>query len=100
MARKHKLLWTGPALDDLRRIRDYVSHDKPEAARRLAKRIREKVRRLQEHPLSGRVVPELPEAGYREVIVAPYRIVHVVQASQVVILRVWHGRQELAGQSD
>jgi toxin ParE1/3/4 len=95
MARKLKLLWSGPALDDLRRIRDYVSVDKPGAARKLASSIREKVLRLRDHPLSGRVVPELAERGYREVVIAPYRIVYRVEKSRVVILRVWHGRSEL-----
>lgn len=95
MARKHKLLWSGPALDDLREIRNYVSRDKPEAAKRLAKAIRQKVLRLKEHPLSGRVVPELPGLGYREVIVASYRIVYEVQKNRVIILRVWHERRKL-----
>ncbi len=95
MAKKHKILWTGPALDDLREIRDYISLDKPEAAKKLAKTIREKVLRLQDHPLSGRIVPEMAELGYREVIVAPYRIVYEVQKNRVVILRVWHGKREM-----
>jgi addiction module RelE/StbE family toxin len=93
MARRHRILWTGPALDDLRAIRDYVSRDRPDAASMLARSILQKVSRLRDHPLSGRLVPELSELGYREVIVAPYRIVYEVQKSRVVILRVWHGRR-------
>jgi toxin ParE1/3/4 len=95
MAKKHKLLWTGLALNDLYAIRDYISLDKPEVAKKLAKTIREKVLRLQDHPFSGRIVPELVELGYREVIVAPYRVVYEVQKKRVVILRVWHGRREM-----
>ena len=94
MARKHKLLWTGPALGDLREICDYVSRDNPSAAKKLASSIREAVLRLQRHPHSGRVVPELPALGYREVIVAPYRIVYTI-AENVVVLRVWHGRRAM-----
>ena len=93
MARKRKLLWSGLALDDLKEMREYVSRDKPAAARKLAQSIKKSVLRLRDHPLSGRVVPELSHLGYREVIVAPYRIIYEVQPTRVVILRVWHGRR-------
>jgi addiction module RelE/StbE family toxin len=95
MARKHRLLWTGPALDDLREIRDYVSRDNPSAAKKLASSIRKAVLRLQRHPRSGRAVPELPASGYREVIVTPYRIVYAIANGVVVVLRVWHGRRAI-----
>jgi addiction module RelE/StbE family toxin len=96
MAKKKKILWTGPALNDLKDIRDYVSQDDPTAAKRLAEKIRNGVLRLADHPLSGRVVPELSGLDYREVIVAPYRIVYAVKRDKVIIFRVWHGRRELA----
>lgn len=95
MAKKKKIFWTGPALNDLRDIRDYVSQDDPIAAKRLAEKIRNGVLRLADHPLSGRVVPELSGLDYREVIVAPYRIVYAVKRDKVIILRVWHGRREM-----
>jgi len=91
MARRRKLLWSGLALDDLREIREHVSRDRPAAARKLAQAITDGVLRLREHPHSGRIVPELP--AFREVIVAPYRIIYDVQPTRVVILRVWHGRR-------
>ena len=95
MPKKKKLLWTGPALDDLRDIRDYVSQDDPAAAKRLAEKIRDGVLRLADHPQSGRVVPELSGLDYREVIISPYRIVYAAREDRVIILRVWHGRREL-----
>ena len=95
MGKLHKLYWTGPALDDLREIRQYVRLDKPSAAQNLARTIRKKVLRLKEQPLSGRIVPELAELGYREIIVSPYRIVYQVKDRSVVILRVWHGRRAM-----
>jgi toxin ParE1/3/4 len=88
MAERARLFWTGPALLDLEEIRRYVSLDKPSAARQLAESIRKKVLRLKAHPLSGRKVPELAELGYREIVVAPYRIIYEVRDKSVVILRV------------
>ncbi|MHC4925675.1 MAG: type II toxin-antitoxin system RelE/ParE family toxin [Planctomycetota bacterium] len=81
-----KVLWTDLALEDLRSIQRYVAYDKPEAARKLAGRIRQRIRDLASHPLSGRV-PELPGTGYREVIVASYRIVYGVDGKQLKVLR-------------
>ncbi len=90
-----RVLWTDLALDDLRSIQRYISYDKPEAAKKLAGRIRQRIENLTSHPLSGRSVPELPGTGYREVIVTPYRIVYEVEEKQLRVLRVWHGRREL-----
>jgi toxin ParE1/3/4 len=102
MARSRELLWSGHALRDLEEIRDYVSRDKPAAAKKLAKSIRQAVLRLKTHPRSGRIVPELSDHGYREVIVAPYRIVYEVHHGLVVILRVWHSRRAflVTGEAD
>jgi len=96
MASRKTIVWTGPALDDLGRIKEYVERDDPRAAETLAARIRESVLRLQHHPLSGRIVPEYASRGLREVIVSPYRIVYEVGSRHVVVLRVWHGRQDLS----
>ena len=96
MPHRYGIQWTGPALVDLRSIRDYVSAEgRPIAAKRLATTIRDAVLRLQSHPFSGRLVPEFPGAEYREVIVAPYRIVYELTEDRVVVLRVWHGRRDL-----
>ena len=93
MAKRVPLLWSGTALDDLRSIRDYVSRDRPQAARRLARRLQDRVVALRDHPELGRTVPELPRTGYREVQVPPYRIVYEVVEDRVVILRVWDARR-------
>jgi addiction module RelE/StbE family toxin len=92
---RYTIYWSGPALNDLRSIKDYVSRDKPKAARHLAERISRSVLDLADFPESGRSVPEFPGAGYREVIVTPYRIIYEVTEDRVVVLRVWHGRRDL-----
>ena len=97
MARTSALRWTGPALEDLRSIRDWVAAEgKPEAAKRLADKIRRRVSGLPDHPRVGRRVPEFPDSAYREVFVGPYRIVYEPSGEQIVILRIWHGRRDLS----
>ena len=94
-SRRYTIRWTDLALEDLRTIRAYVARDDPAAARRLAGRLRAAVRRLADHPLSGRKVPEMPGSGHREIIVTPYRIVYTVLRRRAVILRVWLGSRHL-----
>ena len=91
------LVWTRPALDSLLDITRYIQADKPSAARRFAASIKGKVGRLQAFPQSGRVVPEFPAAGLREVLVADYRIIYRFMKSRntVQILAVHHGARLL-----
>ena len=87
--------WTGPALDDLRTIRQSLSRGSAAKARTLADRIRTGTQRLTELPELGRLVPEFPGSNLREIIVPPYRIIYTLRTDLVVILRVWHGRRDL-----
>ena len=90
------ILWSGPALEDLRQIRTWVARDSPAAARRLASRIRKGVENLTDFPMAGRVVPEIGIKTYREIIVRPYRVIYEVRDNDaVVILRVWHSHRDL-----
>lgn len=95
MPEAHRILWTGPALDDLREIRKWVERGSPEAARRLGSRIRERVDTLAGFPSSGRVVPEIGIERYREVIIRPYRVIYETRNNALVILRVRHSRRDL-----
>lgn len=49
-----KIVWSRRAAAHLVAIREYVEQDNPEAAGRLARRIREAVEQLARHPLMGR----------------------------------------------
>lgn len=87
--------WTRLALADLVAIRDYIAVDNPIAAEAMVAAVRDAVERLTEFPQSGRIAPERRAQGYREVIVAPYRVVYSVVGHDVRILRVWHGRRSM-----
>lgn len=85
-----RVVWTQPARDDLRKIRDYIARDSAHYARLVTERLVSAVDRLRLHPLSGRVVPELVRATLREVIEGTYRIVYRVTPDEVQILTVVH----------
>ena len=76
MAAALKIVWTSPALDDLDDIAGFIALDDARAAAQLVERALLGVERLARHPASGRRVPELQGTTYREVIVAPCRIIY------------------------
>ncbi len=71
----------------------YIRRDKPSAAVNFRNKAETILRRLEELPESGRIIPEFPELPYREVIVSPYRFFYKVKENIVWIIAVWHGAQ-------
>jgi len=91
------LAWTGPALEDLRQIHQFIARDSKQYAGIMVRRIRTAVSRLGHFPKRGRMVPELPESQYREILVGQYRVVyrHVEERDMVLVLAVMHGSRLL-----
>ncbi|MBW2342208.1 MAG: type II toxin-antitoxin system RelE/ParE family toxin [Deltaproteobacteria bacterium] len=71
----------------------YIQQDKPSAAVSFRNRTEQILRRLEDFPQSGRIVPEFPELPYREVTVSPYRFFYKIKVAVVWIVAVWHGAQ-------
>jgi len=87
-----QIVFIRPAIADLEKLVAFISRDNPQAAERFGYAIIERVEKLSEFPLLGRVVPEFKIENIRELIHRPYRIVYRVREDQklVEILRVWH----------
>ena len=69
----------------------YIRKDKPSAAVNFRKQTEIILRRLEDFPESGRIIPEFPELPYREVIISPYRFFYEIKIDIVWIVAVWHG---------
>ena len=98
MARLTPLVWTQPAIDSLLEIVRHIQADNPTAAHRFAEQIKSKVSRLAAFPDSGRIVPEFPGSGLREIIVGNYRIIYraAKRPLRAEILTVRHGARLLS----
>ena len=83
--------WALRALEDLREIHDFIARDSPRAAEALVERIFSASERLTAFPLSGRLVPEFPGSGYRELLVGNYRVQYRVGDAVIWIATVVHG---------
>jgi len=86
-----RVLWAPQAIQDVEAIRAHVARDSTHYADLVAERIITAVERLQDHPRSGRVVPELGDESIREVIHGNYRIIYRLRNDVVEIATVFHG---------
>lgn len=91
-----QLKWSANALKDVQRLHDFLAEKTPDAARRAVEAIREGVKMLGKFPQMGRPVEEmLPE--YREWVIefgqGAYVVLYHIDASEVVLLAIRHGRE-------
>jgi toxin ParE1/3/4 len=86
-----KVQFTPSARSQFLSALSYIRRDKPSAAVNFRNRTEEILRRLENFPESGRIIPEFPELPYREVIISPYRFFYKIKADVVWIVAVWHG---------
>lgn len=70
-----QVIWAPQAIEDVEAIRAHVARDSARYAALVVERIVAAVERPQDHPRSGRVVPEFGDESIREVIHGNYRIV-------------------------
>jgi addiction module RelE/StbE family toxin len=89
-----KVIWAPSALDDIDSIAEYIAGDSPEMASLFVNRLMEATDRLQEFPLSGRMIPEINNPDCREVIYGPYRIMYRPEGNEVWITGVVHGARD------
>ena len=71
----------------------YIRKDKASAALNFRNQAEKILRRLEDFPESGRIIPEFPKFPYREVIISPYRFFYKIKDDVVWIVAVWHGAQ-------
>lgn len=90
-----KIIWSPLALERIKEISEYISRDNLSAAENWVLTIFEKVKKLQDFPQIGRVVPEVERQEIRELIYGKYRILYRISEDFISILTVRHGRQLL-----
>ncbi len=91
-----RLKWSQPALLDVARLHAFLAPKSRNAAKRAVKAIRQGVKALGKFPQMGRPVDELPPE-FREWVIefgsGAYVALYHVDAKEVVILAVKHGRE-------
>jgi len=93
----YKVLISKSAENDLRSILDYIRTSNPQAAGDFGKRLVDAIESLSTFPYRGHAVEELLSLrkGYRQTVVARYRILYVVREKTVYVHRIFHGARLL-----
>lgn len=94
-----KIVWTEPAVEDLRELHSYIARDSELYASEFISRIISAVQRLAEHPQLGRMVPEANEETIRELLYRNYRIIYRITTNRIELLSVIHGARDLKARS-
>ena len=95
-----KVIWSAEAAEQLREITAYVAERNPQAARRIATDLLKRSRHLARPPLTGRRLPEFPDADLRELLERPYRLIYRITDSRIEIVALKHYRQLLPADLD
>ena len=90
-----KIIWSPLAVDRASEIAEYIAQDKPSAAERWINKVFTKVDQLKSSPQVGRIVPEISDDQFRELIYGNYRIIYRIEVKQISILTIQHGKQIL-----
>lgn len=90
-----KIVWSPLAVDRASEIAGYIAKDKPSAAEKWIKTVFSKVEQLKTSPKIGRIVPEIKNNQFRELIYGNYRIIYRIEAQSISILTIRHGKQIL-----
>ncbi|RPI74548.1 MAG: type II toxin-antitoxin system RelE/ParE family toxin [Desulfobacteraceae bacterium] len=90
-----KITWSPLAIDKVSEIAEYIARDKPLAADKWISAVFSKVEQPASLPEIGRVVPEIGNDRFRELIYGNYRIIYCIEKNHVSILTVRHGKQIL-----
>ncbi len=90
-----KIIWSPLSIDRASEIAEYIALDKPSAADKWIITLFSKVKHLASSPKIGRIVPEIRDEQFRELIYGNYRIIYRIEKKQVSILTIRHGKQIL-----
>jgi len=90
-----KIVWSPLAIDRASEISDYIAQDKPTAAEKWINTVFSKVEQLKSSPEIGRIVPEIRNNQFRELLYGNYRIIYRIEQKKISILTIRHGKQIL-----
>jgi plasmid stabilization system protein ParE len=90
-----KIVWTEPAIEDLRNLHGYIAKDSEIYASSFIQRIILVVDNLSRFSRLGRRVPEADDETVREILYHDYRIIYRIKQELIEVLTVVHGHRDL-----
>lgn len=90
-----KIIWSPLSVERMKGISDYIAADNIDASINWVESICQLIDRLEEHPESGRIVPEINKPNIREIIHGNYRIIYKIRQKELHVLTIRHFKQIL-----
>lgn len=89
------VIWTTPAKADLKDVYNYIAKDSRFYAKKVVQEVREKAEQADQHPMTGKIVPEVGDEAIREFHLYSYRIIYEIKnTDNKEVLAVVHKRQD------
>ena len=89
-----KVRYTREAIDDLRRLREFIVCKNSVAAQRIVKELLSGIDRLRVFPKMGVQVLRAPQPGLvRDLFIGNYTIRYLIAEQELMILRLWHSKE-------
>ena len=86
--------WTSRAVDDVARLHEFLAPVNRRAAASVIRALTGAAARLSTHPRLGEKLEQYEPREVRRLLVGSYELRYEVRATQVVVLRVWHVRED------
>ncbi|WBA81474.1 type II toxin-antitoxin system RelE/ParE family toxin [Endozoicomonas sp. GU-1] len=88
-----KLRFSRSAVDDLKRLRQFIAEKNPPAAQRMAEYLVRKINNLCHQPNMGVLVGDKLNPRLRDLIIRDYKIRYLADDREVLILKIWHQKE-------
>lgn len=85
------LVYTDVAIEDLKRLREFIDFHNPLAAMKVAKLLTDKITLLKSFPQIGVPVLQAPDPStVRDIVFDHYIVRYSLHSQTVIILKIWH----------
>ncbi|MCB1675825.1 MAG: type II toxin-antitoxin system RelE/ParE family toxin [Halioglobus sp.] len=89
-----KIRFTPESIDDLSRLHEFIAVKNPLAAKKVALQLLAGIEKLKIFPNMGLPVERAPDPEkIRDLFVGDYTVRYLVGNVNMVILRIWHGKE-------
>ena len=89
-----ELQWTSAALRDLTRLHAFLKDVDAHAAAQVIKALTAAPTRLRQQPRMGEKLDQFNPREVRRILAGTYEMRYEVRESAIIILRIWHTREQ------
>ena len=77
------------AIEQLKTIKDFISKDNPDIAKKHIKKVMKSVKQFLEYPNIGKVNAVYNRNDIREIVIEGYKVIYKIYAKSIVVLVVY-----------